>query len=542
MEPLSPALSDVLAALERKDFREAQALAITALRSGAEHPLLLNLRAMWFQSRGELESAIADLSRARQLAPGDVSTLNALGLALQQGERYREAREAFEAALAADPNFAPAQFNRAVVAESLGRLDIARTSYEAALSCGQPFPELLVRLANLASRRGDWPSSRDYADRALAADASNIGAGLLRAIADVQDRCFVDAESRLDALLGRADLTPEQRYLLRGAKGDLFHRQRRYDKAFDEYRDGNDDYHRSVAPQFPRRQTASAIVDWMTDYFRGKRPAAHAASAIKRGRQPDEPLSHIFLIGFPRSGTTLVEQALAGHPEVVSLQEHEAFVESGRAFMADAGGLDRLHATASDELDPYRAAYWRRVRAMEVEPAGKVFIDKLPFHALMLPLIARLFPESRVLFAVRDPRDVILSCLRCRFRMNPYTYELLRPEDAATFYAGYMQLSEMLRSILPLSFLTIRHEDVVADFDTRMLEIANFCGIDGSVPAVQGFADRARAGLVTTPSGSQLVAGLSTAGIGQWRNYAEFLQPAMPALSPWLARFGYDSD
>jgi tetratricopeptide (TPR) repeat protein len=535
----TPALSDVLAALEKKDFTGAQALAIRCLDSGSEHPLLLNLRALWLQSRGDMERGIADLRRARDLAPDDLSTLNALGQALHQVGRYRQAREAFDAALAIDSKFAPAYFNRGMVAESLGRLDMARTSYEGALADAPTFPELLVRLANLAGRRGDWPDARKYADQALAMDPSNVGAGLLRATADLQEQRFTDAAERLNASLARTDLSAEERYLLRGAKGDLFHRLRRFDEAFGEYRDGNEEYHQASQPQFRGRQTASAVVEWMTEYFRkkGPRPAAGAM----RTRRNEDPRVHVFLVGFPRSGTTLVEQALAGHPAVVSLQEHEAFVESGRAFMADAQGLDRLYAQRNEALEPYRAAYWARVRAMEIEPASKVFIDKLPFHALMLPVIARLFPEARVLFAVRDPRDVVLSCLRCRFRLNPYTYELLRLPDAGRFYAGYMQLSDMLRSMLPLPFLTIRHEDVVADFDGRMSEIGAFCGIEWSASSVQDFAERASAGLVTTPSGSQLAAGLSSAGIGQWRNYAEFLQPGMPMLKPWIERFGYDA-
>ena len=149
--------------------------------------------------------------------------------------------------------------------------------------------------------------------------------------------------------------------------------------------------------------------------------------ARRRARPlPDGVEGHVFLLGFPRSGTTLLEQVLASHPRVEALEERETLTDAMRAFLRHArrppspGGRP-----TSAELEPLRAAYWARVRAEGAQVAGKVFVDKHPLNTLKLPLIAKLFPEAKILFAQRDPRDVVLSCYRRRFAMSGSAYQLL---------------------------------------------------------------------------------------------------------------------
>ena len=160
---------------------------------------------------------------------------------------------------------------------------------------------------------------------------------------------------------------------------------------------------------------------------------------------------HAFLLGFPRSGTTLLEQALAGHPNVVALEEAPTLAEAYDAFLADAAGLARLARLTPAEADHWRAVYWREVAAHGVDPRGRVFLDKAPAGTLYLPLIAKLFPDAKLLFAIRDPRDVVLSCLRSSFQMNALTYAFTDLTEAARCYAACMDLADVYRRVLPIS-------------------------------------------------------------------------------------------
>jgi hypothetical protein len=247
---------------------------------------------------------------------------------------------------------------------------------------------------------------------------------------------------------------------------------------------------------------------------------------------------HVFLVGFVRSGTTLLEQVLAAHPQVVALDEKPTLAKAEQLLIYAPGGLERLETLDPDTATRLRADYWQVVRDHGVEPRGKVFIDKMPMATVDLPLIERLFPDARILFAKRDPRDVVLSAFRRMFRPNAATFQMLTAEGAAALYDRVMRLAEAYRRVLPLRLRDVRYEDLVADFEGETRSICAFLGLDWHED-VRAFAAKAAAREVSTPSAVQIRKGLYKDGAGQWRAYAEQLAPVMPVLAPWVERFGY---
>ena len=537
---LAAAVDAVVAALQEKsDTALAVRLARTALGEGLVHPLFLNLRAFWLEDRGRLQDAVADLVHARRLAPDDVPVLNALGLIQIKLERAPEAAKAFRAAIALQPDFVPAYFNLARACDMSGELDEARRCYEKTveLSAGQSsIAEPLAGLAWLASRRGDWQEARQFADRALALAPGHTTALLAKIRADVQTGSLDADEAQLQRFLAMPSLSVDDYYHAMGALGDLRHRQGRYAEAFDAYAQSNARWRKAAPSRFAEGETVLESVRWMRRYYETAPPAPATRPEYPSG----EAARHVFLLGFIRSGTTLLEQVLACHPDVVTMEEKEALTDAG-TFLADAASLDRLRALPHDQRDAYVRAYWQRVREMGFEPANKVFVDKQPFHTTRLPLIAKLFPSAKILFAVRDPRDVILSCFRQRFRVTAYTYEFLTLEDAARFYDAYMALAERLREVLPLDLHEIRHEDLVDDFEGEVGKVCDFLGIAWT-DAMRNFAERRKVRAIATPSAAQIAKGLNREGIGQWRRYREQLAPILPILRPWAERFGYPAD
>ena len=162
----------------------------------------------------------------------------------------------------------------------------------------------------------------------------------------------------------------------------------------------------------------------------------------------------------------------------------------------------------------------------------------MPLSSVALPVIAKLFPNARILFALRDPRDAVLSCFRRRFGMNPSMYQLLTLEGAAIFYDGVMRLSERYRELLPLPQQFVRYESLVDDFEATTREVCAFIGLDWN-PNMADFAARARTRGISTPSAAQVARGLNREGKGTWRRYREQMAPVLPLLEPWVERFGY---
>jgi hypothetical protein len=249
--------------------------------------------------------------------------------------------------------------------------------------------------------------------------------------------------------------------------------------------------------------------------------------------------THVFLLGFPRSGTTLLEQVLAGHPDVEAMEERDAFIAAIPEFIASNAGLDRLASLPEAELEQYRRAYWDFVAQYGHRTDRKVFIDKMPLNTVLLPLIARLFPDAKILFALRDPRDVVLSCFRRHFGMTRQMYEMTTLASAAAYYDAVMGLAKIYRGKLALDLIETRHEDLLQDFEAETRRLCAFLGLEWRED-MKNFAQRARDSVINTPSGAQIARGLTKAGMSQWQRYADAMAPVLPQLAPWVAAYGYE--
>jgi Sulfotransferase family len=246
----------------------------------------------------------------------------------------------------------------------------------------------------------------------------------------------------------------------------------------------------------------------------------------------------VFLIGFPRSGTTLLEVALDAHPQIVSLEEHELITEGVLRFLSEPSNLEPLARADENQLRDLREAYWNRVRQAGVEVAGKVFVNKHPLNTLKLPLIAKLFPQAKIVFSCRDPRDVVLSCFRRRFAMNPAMYELLTLPGAAAFYDVVMDFAETVRPVLRLDWRTVRYETLATDFARESRAICEFIGIEW-IEGLEDFARRVQQREHSTPSTAQLARGLNRSSIEHWRHYVDAMEPVLPTLRRWIEQLGY---
>ena len=173
----------------------------------------------------------------------------------------------------------------------------------------------------------------------------------------------------------------------------------------------------------------------------------------------------------------MLEEVLGSDPSVITTQERDALSDSVREFLTTPDGLSRLAALGRGALRNARALYWRRIAEFGLDATDKVLVDKQPFNTYKLPLIAKLFPNAKIVFSVRDPRDVVLSCFRRQFRMNASTFEFLDLEATARLYDATMRIGALFRSRLELDVLQLRHEELVADFEARMHEVCDFIGL-----------------------------------------------------------------
>ncbi|HSZ51319.1 MAG TPA: sulfotransferase [Caulobacteraceae bacterium] len=528
--------SDLREAVQRGERERALDLAERCEAADLEHPLILTLAAEAAEARADDERAAGLLRRAIDLAPEQAEAWRRFAVVLGRLGLLEPARTAADHALSLAPDAGPCLVAAGAAAFAVGDLAPATTHYEAAAASGSI--EAIEALGAIAARRGQAKEARDLAGRALAAAPDRVGAVLTLARADLLEADPSAADRRLTELLAGAisealevaalDLRAEAR----DALGET-------DRAFADYQARNVRIARANRPtpgQERRLDEAHRLTTWFgeADARTWRRRAGddrEGAGTVRR---------HAFLVGFPRSGTTLIEKALASHPQVVTLEEVDCLGEAGRDFLAGPAQLSDLETIDQEEADRRRAVYWRGVRqSLGKDLAGKTLLDKLPLHTLALPVIAKLFPDATILFALRDPRDVVLSCFRRRFRQNAAMAEFLTLPDAARYYDAIMTLAGVYRALLSLEALEVRHEAIVADFDARLGHVLDALDLPWD-DAVRGFAARAAA-RPRTPSDLQLAAGLNEAGLGQWRRYAPYLGGVRAILDPWAVRLGYSS-
>jgi hypothetical protein len=259
-----------------------------------------------------------------------------------------------------------------------------------------------------------------------------------------------------------------------------------------------------------------------------------------RHRAPDSRESPVFVVGFPRSGTTLLEQMLDAHPLLQSMDETPFFERLASKLRAhNPKILADLSVLRQYDVDELRKHY--HLMAAERIPRrwDAQLVDKNPLNLLWLPMIYRLFPAAKFIFCLRHPCDVILSCYMQNFRSSVLGAACENLPRLAAAYVQAMQCWLHEAQIMKPDVLMSRYEDLVTDFESNTRRIADFLQLEDASPMLQ-FDRRAREkAYIATPSYSQVIEPINTKGLNRWHLYREYFEPVLPILQPMLDHWGY---
>lgn len=490
---------------------------------------------------GDFDGADALYRRALELEPGNPATLTSLAIHYRNQNRNRDAVLACEEAIRNFPEYADAWLQRGAILGGGGSSEAARASFVRAAELAPNLTAAHAGLASLAAREGDVQSARDHAARALSIDPHNAEAINALASAGIHSNNPELALTLLAPQLARLDYPSLERSLAHSLAGDAYHRLADSASAFQHYSAANADFEAihtgSASGQFDQTGFIESLIKGLVSTEKTNR------LNVSGDHPPNAAQRHIFLIGYPRSGTTLVENILASLPGVSALEERPTLVAADQEFIAGnsdeiISGLDRFSRLEPMELEKYRRAYWDKVVASGVSANAPCFVDMDPLKGTRLPFIARLFPDARILIMRRDPRDVVWSCFRTNFAMSSGTLEYTTLTRTARHYDALMRLTELALQQLPLNVHFVQYHRLVQDFDAETQAMCAFSGLQWT-DAVRSFDQTAARRGVTTASVGQVGRGLYD-GTRQWEPYAEFLAPVLPVLQPWIEKFGYE--
>lgn len=512
------------AALNRRDFAAAQQAAEHVLRDRPGDPGGNQIMGLVALEQGDVVAAKNFLQRADKAAPGQPHILNALGIAHRRLGEIAEARRVFRRA--AERGLAEAWRNLGNLEAFAGDAKATAQAYEAALKLNIDDPAAHAGLAQAFELMHDLTRARHHAEAALKLDPTNEVATLTLANVLLRTGSLAESEAAANAVARRSRSATNQS-LAWGIIGDARDRNGDAAEAFAAFTEAN----RLLLSLYGAHLTESHLpyhpdgVDRMASFVAATDFADWSAPA---GAAP------VFLVGFPRSGTTLLEQVLSAHPRLVCIEEREHLALAAQSL---AGDPSQLASLSDAEIVAIRERYWQRVGA-EVDVGGRIVVDKLPLNIIFLPLIRRVFPDAKILLALRDPRDVVLSCYQQRFGMNAAMVQFLQLETAAAYYDKVFHLGLLCREKLGLAMHEVRYEAVVADLEKVAREITAFLNL-AFEPAMLTPDETAKMRNINTPSGRQVVEPIYKRSVARWKRYEAQLAPVLPTLNAWAARLGY---
>ena len=279
------------------------------------------------------------------------------------------------------------------------------------------------------------------------------------------------------------------------------------------------------------------FLDYITTYRKNIDKDAFLAKTKGTKIIKDSP---VFLIGFPRSGTTLLDTILRSHPEIDVLEE-KPLINSVEQIIKSKFkcSLDKLHKLTSKDLDYLRNHYLEILRNNCDNKNAKILIDKFPFQTVCLPLINLLFPNSKIIFTHRNPYDTVLSCFQQSFEPNNAMANFRSIESASRIYDLTMSIWLDYKEKLKINHINSKYEDLIEDFDKHILKILNFLDVswDENIKNYRNTAhDR---GKINTPSSSQVVQPLYKSSIDKWKNYEKYFKNSNRYLHKWISYFKY---
>lgn len=484
---------------------------------------------------GDADGAIEAASKASALAPREPAAHNNLGVLQLAAGRAEEAISSLRQAVDLAPENMAYRGNLAAACRQAGQFDAALEIYDAipdpAANAG-----LHAARASLLEFMNRTADAGDAVTRALALDPDEPQALVTQAILLRRDRRYEDALACLARLDGRADLDYELDASRHFEAGTALDRLGRYAEAWQAFARCNEVHDRSAIAAGMDRDAFFRDIDNARAAFTPDRVASWSSAPSDGDPAP------VFLVGFPRSGTTLTEQILAAHPRIFATDERELVREAIRAAGNIAGGEFRypldIGRIEDAHLPAIRAAYREAAIRLAGDPGGRILLDKLPLNLVHLGFIRRIFPEARILIALRDPRDVCLSALFQNFRLNTAMIQFLEIGRTADAYCAAMGLLLDFEQNLGLRTLRFRYEDVVADLEGEASRILNFLGLDWT-GEMRAYAEKSASRRISTPSARDVAAGLYRRALGRHLHYAEQLEPVADRLEPFVRKLGY---
>ena len=488
-------------------------------------------------TKGATEEAARHARDAVRIAPTNPQAHNLLGMAMTEAQRPQDGEYHYTKVLELSGRRDPVVLaNLAWNLKSQGRMQEARALYQESLAAAPAIRQTLLGWARLEEADRDFDAANALLDRAEALFPSDPALLLTRAVLLGRTKHHAQALAMLDRL---AEQTPDGHLGPNelAEKGRLLDQMGRHDDAWAAFTDAKRRARELSGSTYPDAAVAD-IFARLGRFFTAERLLTLPRAAARA----DTP-QPVFVLGFPRSGTTLIEQTLSAHPAIAAGDELP-LINDLTALLPRMLASPLQYPEALSELwmadqrhglDTLRDHYLQKAAQIgAAAPGAARFTDKMPLNETHLGLIALIFPKAPLLHVVRHPLDVMVSAMANHFTHGLFCGSSL--ETAARHYVRVMDLVDQYRSQMDLPYMRVRYEDMVDDQEPTVRAILAFIG-EPFDPACLDFHENRR--YARTASYAQVSERLYDRSRFRYRNYLRHLEPVLPVLRPVIERLGY---
>lgn len=490
------------------------------------------------KAAGEITEAVGHFQTAAKLMPDDTRAYQQLITIFRNTDKIEKALQCYLNLLRLQPESAILHHDIGATLVAIGRGKEAIPYYEKAIQLDPKFASAYLGLGEVCLHQHQMDELRRTAQRMHEHLPEHPYEQLLLAKLEKREGNLKEACKRLTAVAQREQDTGSSAKI-HNELGHILDSTGQYPEAIKSFARAQHAYAEAIktSGQINRQSFYEAI-----SVNRGWFVPDNVAN-WERQRINDGVPVPVFIIGFPRSGTTLIEQILAAHSDVVVSDERPILV----TLLNQIPGLLGLHDPYPDVLNrlsdihltTLRKRYWELCEeTVDPNVKNKMFIDKLPLNSIHLGFINRIFPEAKILVALRDPRDVCLSCYIQVFQLNAAMIQFTELESTARAYSAVMDLLTHYRNVLKLELLEYKYEDIVDDTEFTARRILSFLELDWE-ESILSFYKFKRKRTISTPSYEGVASPVYSKAVGRWYNYRNAISPILPTLQPYVEIFGY---
>ncbi|OUS25698.1 hypothetical protein A9Q98_12015 [Thalassotalea sp. 42_200_T64] len=551
------------------NITQAEAVYLDILKQEPEYADAHHMVAVVNLQKGQFEKAEKGFKQAIALDNSQTDFYSNLGNALAAQNRVNEAYESFKQATVLDDSNFSALGNAATALLTLGRSDEAKSLCLKILAA---FPDDISALMNLASvhlAQHDTHAAITLIRKGIVIDPDNVElkiqlasnlelinqldeaerviedvvtsqpamprASLIRGVILRRQNKLIAAEKSLKTAI-KQGLSAKEQIEAFNQLGLALDASGKNAEAFKAFVQSNNimakvcDKDETNAEQFIT--DVKAIKAYFSNDKLAQLTAKHAAI---------DDFNPVFFVGFPRSGTTLMEQILKAHPQLVTTDERSPLAIIINEIRAIAGGYPQgLDNLTRDDIARMRQHYIDICHRYFDDVSTKQVVDKLPLNIVHLGLAKLLFPQAKIIVALRDPRAVCLSCFMQKFDINNAMANFLDIEKTANAYEAVMDLWLHYRKILAGSWFEYKYENLVDNFDATVTATLEFIGV-GWHAEINSYRQAAKTRAITTPSYRDVTAPINRNALARWQSYQPNLQGVLPKLAPFVEVFDYDN-